>query len=129
MIGREVNLGSPKQLQVVLFDELDLPKTKRIKTGYTTDAESLTELAAKTDHPFLAHLLRHRDVTRLKTVIDGLLPMIDDAGSHPHDVPADDRRHRPAVVGRPEPAEHPDPDRRGPPDPHRVRRRRRLRRR
>ena len=80
VIGREVNLGSPKQLQVVLFEELGLPKTKRIKTGYTTDAESLAELAAKTDHPFLAHLLRHRDVTRLKTVIDGLLPMIDDLG-------------------------------------------------
>ena len=80
VIGHEVNLGSPKQLQVVLFEELGLPKTKRIKTGYTTDAESLAELAAKTDHPFLAHLLRHRDVTRLKTVIDGLLPMIDDVG-------------------------------------------------
>ncbi len=80
VIGREVNLGSPKQLQVVLFDELDLPKTKRIKTGYTTDAESLIELAARTDHPFLAHLLRHRDVTRLKAVIDGLLPMIDEVG-------------------------------------------------
>jgi len=80
VIGREVNLGSPKQLQVVLFDELRLPKTKRIKTGYTTDADALVELAAKTDHPFLAHLLRHRDVARLKTVIDGLIPMIDDAG-------------------------------------------------
>ena len=42
MIGREVNLGSPKQLQAVLFDELGLPKTKKIKTGYTTDAEALT---------------------------------------------------------------------------------------
>ncbi len=80
VIGHEVNLGSPKQLQVVLFEELGLPKTKRIKTGYTTDADALVELAAKTDHPFLAHLLRHRDVTRLKTVIDGLVPMIDDAG-------------------------------------------------
>ena len=79
-IGHEVNLGSPKQLQVVLFEELKLPKTKRIKTGYTTDADSLAELHAKTEHPFLAHLLRHRDVTRLKTVIDGLVPMIDDIG-------------------------------------------------
>jgi DNA polymerase-1 len=80
VIGREVNLGSPKQLQAVLFDELGLPKTKRNKTGYTTDAEALTSLLAATGHPFLEHLLRHRDVTRLRTVIDGLIPMVDDAG-------------------------------------------------
>jgi DNA polymerase-1 len=78
VIGREVNLGSPKQLQAVLFDELGLPKTKRNKTGYTTDAEALTSLLAQTGHPFLEHLLRHRDVTRLRTVIDGLIPMVDD---------------------------------------------------
>src|SRR5829696_6045361 len=80
VIGREVNLGSPKQLQTVLFDELALPKTKKIKSGYTTDAEALTNLLASTGHPFLEHLLRHRDVTRLRTVIDGLIPMVDDAG-------------------------------------------------
>ncbi len=80
VIGREVNLGSPKQLQTVLFDELGLPKTKKIKSGYTTDAEALTNLLASTGHPFLEHLLRHRDVTRLRTVIDGLIPMVDDAG-------------------------------------------------
>src|SRR3712207_8509492 len=78
--SREVNLGSPKQLQAVLFDELGLPKTKKIKSGYTTDAEALTNLLAQTGHPFLEHLLRHRDVTRLRTVIDGLIPMVDDAG-------------------------------------------------
>ncbi|HEX2075174.1 MAG TPA: DNA polymerase I [Geodermatophilus sp.] len=80
VIGREVNLGSPKQLQAVLFDELGLPKTKKIKSGYTTDAEALTALLAQTGHPFLEHLLRHRDVTRLRTVIDGLIPMVDDGG-------------------------------------------------
>ncbi|HEX5496412.1 MAG TPA: DNA polymerase I [Mycobacteriales bacterium] len=80
VIGREINLGSPKQLQVVLFDELALPKTKRIKTGYTTDAESLQRLLAETAHPLLEHLLRHRDVARLKTVVDGLIPMVDDLG-------------------------------------------------
>ncbi|RZU31430.1 DNA polymerase I [Blastococcus saxobsidens] len=80
VIGREVNLGSPKQLQTVLFDELGLPKTKKNKTGYTTDADALTSLLASTGHPFLEHLLRHRDVTRLRTVIDGLIPMVDDAG-------------------------------------------------
>ncbi|PZS32459.1 MAG: DNA polymerase I [Pseudonocardiales bacterium] len=78
VVGREFNLGSPKQLQAILFDELELPKTKRIKTGYTTDAEALQHLFEQTGHPLLEHLLRHRDVARLKTVVDGLLPMIDD---------------------------------------------------
>jgi DNA polymerase-1 len=77
-IGHEVNLGSPKQLQQVLFDELGLPKTKKIKTGYTTDADALADLYARTEHPFLEHLLRHRDVARLKTVVDSLIPMVDD---------------------------------------------------
>jgi len=80
VIGREINLGSPKQLQVVLFEELELPKTKRIKTGYTTDADSLQTLLEQTGHPFLEHLMRHRDVTRLRTVIDGLIPMVDELG-------------------------------------------------
>lgn len=72
VIGKEVNLGSPKQLQVVLFDELGMPKTKRTKTGYTTDAESLQSLFDKTEHPFLQHLLAHRDVTRLRQTVEGL---------------------------------------------------------
>ncbi len=80
VIGHEVNLGSPKQLQVVLFDELGMPKTKRIKTGYTTDADALQTLYESTEHPFLAHLLAHRDATRLKTTVDGLLKAIADDG-------------------------------------------------
>jgi len=79
-VGREFNLGSPKQLQQILFDELKLPKTKKIKTGYTTDADALQWLAGQSDHALLAHLLRHRDVARLKTVVDSLIPMVDDAG-------------------------------------------------
>ena len=71
--GHEFNIGSPKQLQVVLFDELKLPKTKKIKTGYTTDAESLEGLAVKTGHPILAHLLRIRETSKLLTTVDGLL--------------------------------------------------------
>ncbi len=73
VIGKEINLGSPKQLQVVLFDELEMPKTKKTKTGYTTDADALQSLFDKTAHPFLEHLLAHRDVTRLKVTVDGLL--------------------------------------------------------
>jgi DNA polymerase-1 len=80
VVGREFNLGSPKQLQQILFDELGLPKTKRIKTGYTTDADALQSLLVQTGHPLLEHLLHHRDVSRLKTVVDSLIPMIDDYG-------------------------------------------------
>ncbi len=80
VVGHEFNLGSPKQLQQVLFTELGLPKTKRIKTGYTTDSEALTALLAQTGHPVLEYLLRHRDVTRLKSIVDSLIPMADDQG-------------------------------------------------
>jgi DNA polymerase I len=76
VIGKQINLGSPKQLQVVLFDELEMPKTKRTKTGYTTDADALQSLFDKTGHPFLQHLLTHRDVTRLKVTVDGLLQAV-----------------------------------------------------
>ena len=80
VIGREFNLGSPKQLQEILFGELNLPKTRRIKSGYTTDADALTWLYAQTQHPLLAHLLRHRDVARLKSTVDGLLKSVSDDG-------------------------------------------------
>ncbi|MCW2784109.1 MAG: polA [Marmoricola sp.] len=80
VIGKEINLGSPKQLQVVLFDELDMPKTKRTKTGYTTDADALQSLFEKTEHPFLQHLLRHRDVTRLRQTVEGLLKTVAEDG-------------------------------------------------
>ena len=80
VLGREINLGSPKQLQVVLFDDLGMPKTKRTKTGWTTDAEALQTLFVQTEHPFLAALLRHRDATRLKVTVDGLLKTVADDG-------------------------------------------------
>jgi DNA polymerase-1 len=80
VIGKEINLGSPKQLQVVLFDELGMPKTKRTKTGYTTDADSLQQLFVKTEHPFLSHLLRHRDVSRLRQTVEGLLKTVASDG-------------------------------------------------
>jgi DNA polymerase-1 len=80
VIGKQINLGSPKQLQVVLFDELGMPKTKRTKTGYTTDADALQSLFDKTGHPFLQHLLAHRDATRLKVTVDGLLNSVASDG-------------------------------------------------
>jgi DNA polymerase-1 len=78
VVGREFNLGSPKQLQAILFDELGLPKTKKIKTGYTTDSDALQWLQVQSDHPLLEHLLRHRDVARLKSIVDSLIPMVDE---------------------------------------------------
>ncbi len=80
VIGHEVNLGSPKQLQEVLFDELSMPKTKKIKTGWTTDADALADLYVKTSHPFLTHLLRHRDAIRLRQTVEGLLKTVADDG-------------------------------------------------
>jgi DNA polymerase-1 len=83
--GHEFNVGSPKQLQVVLFDELGLPKTKKIKTGFTTDADALTWLFEKTSHPLLAALLRIRETKKLATTIEGLLVEIQkDKRIHTH---------------------------------------------
>ncbi|WP_433324836.1 DNA polymerase I [Spirillospora sp. CA-294931] len=79
-VGHDFNLGSPKQVQQVLFDELGLPKTKRTKTGYTTDSEALSNLLAKDAHPVLEHILRWREVAKLKSIVDSLIPMADDAG-------------------------------------------------
>ena len=84
-VGHEFNVASPKQLQVVLFDELKLPKTKKIKTGYTTDAESLEWLHQKSGHPLLAHLLRIRETKKLATTVDGLISEIaPDGRIHTH---------------------------------------------
>lgn len=84
-VGHEFNVASPKQLQVVLFDELKLPKTKKIKTGYTTDADSLEWLSQTTQHPVLAHLLRIRETNKLRTTVEGLITEISgDARIHTH---------------------------------------------
>ncbi len=80
VIGKPINLGSPKQLQVVLFDELQMPKTRRTKSGYTTDADALEGLFAKTEHPFLRHLLEHRDAIRLRQTVEGLQKSVADDG-------------------------------------------------
>jgi DNA polymerase-1 len=74
--GHEFNVASPKQLQVVLFEELNLPKTKKIKTGFTTDAEALNWLFEKTKHPLLESLLRIRETKKLGTTVEGLIAEI-----------------------------------------------------
>ena len=78
--GHEFNVASPKQLQVVLFDELNLPKTKKIKTGFTTDAEALNWLFEKTKHPLLESLLRIRETKKLGTTVEGLIAEIGKDG-------------------------------------------------
>jgi len=84
-VGHEFNVASPKQLQVVLFDELKLPKTKKIKTGFTTDADALASLYAKSKHPVLAALLRIRETKKLATTIEGLIAEIaSDQRIHTH---------------------------------------------
>ena len=84
-VGQEFNVASPKQLQVVLFDELKLPKTKKIKTGYTTDAESLDWLHQKSGHPVLTSLLRIRETKKLGTTVEGLIAEIaKDGRIHTH---------------------------------------------
>jgi DNA polymerase-1 len=78
-VGHEFHLGSPKQLQALLFDELRLPKTKKIKTGYTTDADALQNLIGT--HPVIDALLTHREYTRLLMVVEKqLLPTVADDG-------------------------------------------------
>jgi DNA polymerase-1 len=78
--GDQINLGSPKQLQVVLFETLGMPKTKKTKTGWTTDADALADLYTKTEHPFLEALLRHRDASRLRVTVEGLQKSVADDG-------------------------------------------------
>ena len=79
-IGREVNLGSPKQLQEVLFDQLGMPKTRANKTGFSTDAGALADLQASNPHPFLDMLLQHRDATKLRQIVETLDRAIDETG-------------------------------------------------
>ncbi|TFD25935.1 DNA polymerase I [Cryobacterium lyxosi] len=79
-IGREVNLGSPKQLQDVLFEQLEMPKTRANKTGFSTDAGALADLQASNPHPFLDLLLKHRDATKLRQIVETLDKAIDTTG-------------------------------------------------
>ncbi|MBC2680849.1 DNA polymerase I [Corynebacterium sp. 4HC-13] len=76
----DLNLSSPKQLQKVLFEDLGLPKTKKTKTGYSTAAGELEKLAAQTSHPFLIHLMAHREYQKMKSTVDGLISAVQDDG-------------------------------------------------
>ena len=80
LVGHQFNLASPKQLQEVLFSERGLPKTKKIKTGFTTDAEALNSLYAQTNDPLLKHLLGWREDSKLRQTVEGLIPLVDGQG-------------------------------------------------
>jgi len=80
IVGERVNLNSPKQLQEVLFERLGMPKTKKTKTGYTTDAAALTALYAHNPNPFLAAVLRYRDQIKLRQIVEGLLKAVQPDG-------------------------------------------------
>lgn len=79
-VGHEFNLGSPKQLQEVLFGELGLPKTKKTKTGFTTDADALQWLAAQTEHELPVLMLRYREQAKLRATVEGLIKTVGDDG-------------------------------------------------
>ncbi|MBO8170033.1 MAG: DNA polymerase I [Thermoanaerobacteraceae bacterium] len=76
MAGKEFNINSPKQLGEVLFEDLGLPPVKKTKTGYSTNAQVLEELASK--HEIVAKILEYRTLMKLKsTYIEGLKPLIN----------------------------------------------------
>ena len=77
--GEEFNISSPKQLGEVLFEKMGLPKSKKTKTGYSTDAETLNKMIAY--HPIIEDILDYRQVTKLKsTYADGLAKAADEKG-------------------------------------------------
>ena len=80
LIGKEINLASPKQLQTVLFDDLGMQGTSKVKTGFSTNAEALTTLFEQTGHPFLEKLLQHREVTKIRQIVETIKKSISDDG-------------------------------------------------
>jgi DNA polymerase-1 len=126
--GQELNLGSPKQLQKVLFEDLGLRIVKRTKTGPSTDASALEAIVD--DHPLPQAILDYRQIQKLQSTYVETLPLLADDrdGARAHLVQPGRGRHGAAVEFGPEPAEHPDPHRPRPPDPARVRAARRRQR-
>jgi len=80
IIGKEINLASPKQLQTVLFEDLGMQGTSKVKTGFSTNAETLTTLFEQTSHPFLEKLLQHREVTKIRQIVETITKSISADG-------------------------------------------------
>ena len=129
VLGKQINLGSPKQLQVVLFDELGMPKTRRTRTGLhhrrRRAAVAVRQDRAPLPGPPAGAPRRHPAEADGR----GAAEVHRGRRADPHHVRADHRGDRAAVQHRPEPAEHPDPHRGGTADPAGVRGRQRVRRR
>ena len=116
-IGREVNLGSPKQLQEVLFDQLGMPKTRANEDRLHDRCQRPGRPAGVEPAPVPRLLLEHRDATKLRQIVEIARQGDRRRRPHPHHVRADRRGHGAHVVERPEPAEHPHPHRGGPTHP------------
>lgn len=83
LAGEEFNINSPKQLGVILFEKLGLPVLKKTKTGYSTDAEVLEQLASK--HEIVSQILEYRQLVKLKsTYAEGLLHVVNPADGRIH---------------------------------------------
>ncbi|HTI29310.1 MAG TPA: DNA polymerase I [Methylomirabilota bacterium] len=82
LVGHPFNIGSPKQLEQILFHELELPGTKRTRTGFSTDASVLEELRDK--HEVIGLILEHRQVSKLKSTYVDSLPLLADADGRVH---------------------------------------------
>ncbi len=83
LAGERVNLGSPSQLRVLLYERLGLKTTRRTKTGLSTDARALQQLVDQ--HPFVSKLLDYRELSKLKnTYVDALPPLTDPVDGRVH---------------------------------------------
>ncbi len=80
IIGKEINLSSPKQLQTVLFEDLGMQGTSKVKTGFSTNAEALTTLFEQTGHPFLEKLLQHREVNKIRQIVETISKSVSEDG-------------------------------------------------
>ena len=80
IIGKEINLASPKQLQTVLFEDLGMTGTSKVKTGFSTNAEALTTLFEQNGHPFLENLLKHREVTKIRQIVETISKAVQTDG-------------------------------------------------
>jgi DNA polymerase-1 len=83
LAGERINLGSPSQLRILLYDKLGLKTTRRTKTGLSTDARALQQLVGQ--HPFVGKLLDYRELAKLKnTYVDALPPLVDSRDGRLH---------------------------------------------
>ena len=122
--GREFNIGSPKQLGEILFNELKIQGGRKTKTGDWSTDSAILEPLAESGHDIVGKVLEWRQTAKLKnTYTDapaGRNPAAHRTGAH--DLPVSRDKYRTAILYRAQPAEHPDPDGGGPRNPPRLHR-------